>query len=74
MRYLISRNEAKRRIRNRYYAQIEANPQLEPIWSLGHFLTHNNIEAVRRFDLYREYRDRQIIRAWRADDTGGPRQ
>lgn len=67
----VSWHEAERRLRNRWWSEVTRNPNVAPLFPLGHFLTAENIAVVRRLDLYREYsnpkpdpRQRELIRAW----------
>lgn len=75
----ISRREAKRRLINRWCSAVSELPAgREPLFGLQQFVTRENIEAVARLDLYRDYsderRDREIVEAWTRRDAGGLRQ
>lgn len=52
---MITRDEAARRLRHRWLYQAALQPDLEPFFPLSHFLTPQNVEAVRKLDLYRWY-------------------
>jgi hypothetical protein len=72
---MCSYKEARRRLVAKYYSAVaELPPGKTPLFGIEHFLSQENIEAVARLDLYRDYaderRDRELVQAWLRRDDG----
>ena len=65
---MCSYKEARRRLVARWYSAVAELPHgTEPLFGIGHFVNHENIEVVAALDLYHSYsderRDRELVEA-----------
>jgi hypothetical protein len=76
---MLTRREARRRLIARWHSAVAQLPAgREPLFPISHFVTPENVEAVRGLHLYGDHsderRDRQLVEAWSRRDNGAPRQ
>jgi hypothetical protein len=79
--HMIERTTALRRLLGTYLDELVRNPDYYLLVNLSDVLTHENIEAVRRLDLFPEQdrprlvealrRDQEMVSAWMASPKGG---
>jgi hypothetical protein len=76
---MLTRREARRRLIARWHSAVAQLPAgREPLFPISHFVTPENVEAVRGLHLYGDHSDergdRQLVEAWSRRDNEAPRQ